>query len=108
MSARQALVNILQASGADSPETAREIASLAPAAGGSWIIAALDSGKIDEVRLAQELATWSRSPYLAVESARVERSVLELIRQSGKDCYIRHFQHGRTPLGGADPEGEAN
>jgi general secretion pathway protein E len=79
MSARKALVNILQASGADSLETAREIASLAPAAGGSWIIAALDSGKIDEVRLAQELASWSRSPYLAVESARVERSVLELI-----------------------------
>lgn len=79
MSARQALVSILQASGADSPEAAHEIASLAPASGGSWIIAALDSGKIDEVRFAQELANWSRSPYLAVESTRVERSVLELI-----------------------------
>lgn len=79
MSARQALVSILQASGADSPEAAREIAALAPASGGSWIIAALDSGKIDEVRFAQELANWSRSPYLAVESTRVERSVLELI-----------------------------
>ena len=79
MSARQALVSILQASGADSPESAREIAALAPASGGSWIIAALDSGKIDEVRFAQELANWSRSPYLAVESTRVERSVLELI-----------------------------
>lgn len=79
MSARDALVGLLQASGAESMEVAREIAALPPAPGGSWIIAALDSGRVDEVRFAEELAGWSKTPYVAVESVRVERSVLELL-----------------------------
>jgi general secretion pathway protein E/type IV pilus assembly protein PilB len=79
MSARQALVGLLQASGVPTIEEAREIAALAPAPGGSWTVAALDTGKIDEVHFAQELAKMARTEYVAAESAQVERAVLELL-----------------------------
>ncbi len=79
MSARQALVSLLRATGVDSLEAAQEIAALSPVSGGSWTVAALDSGKVDEVRLAQELALMGRAQYLAVESIQVERAVLELL-----------------------------
>ena len=79
MSARQALVGLLQAAGVESKEQAEEIAALSPPSGGTWTLAALDSGKLDEVRFAQELAQWARCPYLAVEGAQVERSVLGML-----------------------------
>jgi type II secretory ATPase GspE/PulE/Tfp pilus assembly ATPase PilB-like protein len=79
MSAREVLVGLLQASGVDSVESAREIAALSPPAGGSWTVAALDSGKVDEVLLAQELARLARVEYVAVETVQVERAVLELL-----------------------------
>jgi type II secretory ATPase GspE/PulE/Tfp pilus assembly ATPase PilB-like protein len=79
MSARQAILSVLRASGVASEEEARAIAALAPPPGGSWTVAALDSGKVDELLLAQELAKLGRSSYLLVEALQVERAVLELL-----------------------------
>jgi general secretion pathway protein E len=79
MSARQALVGLLQASGAASREEAEAMATLPPPVGGTWTVAVLDSGKLDEIRFAQELAAWARAQYLSVENTQVERSVLGMI-----------------------------
>ncbi|MEI6712396.1 MAG: GspE/PulE family protein [Verrucomicrobiota bacterium] len=79
MSARQVLVRVLQASGAGSLEEAEALASLVPPPGGTWTIAALDSGKLDEIRFAEELAKFARAEYLAVENVQVERAVLGMV-----------------------------
>lgn len=55
------------------------MATLPPPVGGTWTVAVLDSGKLDEIRFAQELAAWARAQYLSVENTQVERSVLGMI-----------------------------
>jgi len=76
MSARQVLVGLLQASGAGSFEEADALASLVPPPGGTWTVAALDSGKLDEVRFAEELAKFARAERWWLENVQVERAVL--------------------------------
>lgn len=79
MSSRKALVGLLQASGAASLEEAESLAGLAVPQGSTWTIAVLDSGRIDEVQFAQQLAAWGRAEYLAVENMQVERAVLAML-----------------------------
>ncbi|HEV7869309.1 MAG TPA: GspE/PulE family protein [Chthoniobacteraceae bacterium] len=78
MTSRKALVDVLRATGLED-EAAIELAALQPAPGSSWTTEVLNTGKVDEHKLAAELAKLFRSPVGNVEAQKIERSVLGLL-----------------------------
>ena len=78
MTSRKALIDVLRAAGV-SDEDAAQLAALQPAPGASWTNDVLNTGKVDELKLAEELAKLFKSPFDSIEATRVERSVLQLL-----------------------------
>ncbi len=78
MTSRKALIDVLRATGV-ADEEAAQLAALQPAYGESWTTEVLNTGKVDEYKLAAELAKLFRSPFDNIEATRVERSVLQLL-----------------------------
>ncbi|HEX8295827.1 MAG TPA: GspE/PulE family protein [Chthoniobacteraceae bacterium] len=78
MTSRKALIDVLRAAGV-SDEDAAQLAALQPSSGQSWTVEVLNSGKVDEFKLAAELAKLFRSTFDNIEATRVERSSLQLL-----------------------------
>ncbi len=74
MSSRDALAGVLRAARVEPEDLVSELALIRPAAGGSWAMAVLDSGKVDEIRFAEALAGWARVPYVAMENLAIGRA----------------------------------
>ena len=79
MTSRKALIDILLQSGVGSEEEAAELAALAPANGNTWTAEVLNTGKVDELRFSQGLATLFKASTANVESAKVDRAALGLL-----------------------------
>ena len=79
MNSRQALVDVLLASGVSSEEEAAQLATIAPTNGNTWTADVLGTGKVDEYKLAANLAALFKSSTGTVDSAKIERSVLGLL-----------------------------
>ena len=75
MTSRKVLVDALLACGLADDEAA-QLAALQPTPGNSWTVEVLNTGKVDETKLAGELARLFKSPLELIESSKVERSVL--------------------------------
>jgi general secretion pathway protein E/type IV pilus assembly protein PilB len=78
MTSRKVLVDALRATGV-SDEDAVQLAALQPQPGNSWTVEVLNTGKVDELKLAEELARLFKTPYENIEAQRVERSVLQAL-----------------------------
>jgi general secretion pathway protein E/type IV pilus assembly protein PilB len=78
MTSRKVLVDALRAAGV-ADEEATQLAALQPAPGNSWTVEVLNTGKVDEQRLAEELARLFKTPLESIEAQRVERSVLQAL-----------------------------
>jgi type II secretory ATPase GspE/PulE/Tfp pilus assembly ATPase PilB-like protein len=78
VTSRKALIDVLRAAGV-SDEDAAQLAALQPSSGQSWTVEVLNSGKVDEFKLAAELAKLFRSTFDNIEATRVERSSLQLL-----------------------------
>jgi general secretion pathway protein E/type IV pilus assembly protein PilB len=78
MNSRQILLDVLTATGLDEGQ-AGELAAMQPPPGGSWTTEVLNSGRVDEVKFATELARAFQAPFAAVETERIERKSLELL-----------------------------
>ncbi len=78
MSARKPLLGVLNACGV-SAEEALQLVGLVPPAGSTWTCEALNSGKVDETRLATELAALFKTPFEPIDPTKVERAALSLL-----------------------------
>ncbi len=78
MTSRQALVDVLRASGL-ADEEAAQLANLPAVNGNTWTVEVLNTGKVDEHKFAAELATLFKSAFASVEASKIERSVLSLL-----------------------------
>ncbi len=78
MTSRKVLIDLLLACGVSSEEAAT-LAALQPAPGVSWTAEVLNTGKVDEHKLAAELARLFKSPCENIEAVKVERSALQLL-----------------------------
>ena len=78
MTSRKVLVDALRATGLGDEEAA-ELAALQPQPGNSWTVEVLNSGKVDEFKLAAELARLFKTPYENIELQGVERSALQAL-----------------------------
>ncbi len=74
MSSRDALADVLRAAKVEPDDLVAELALIRPPSGGSWAMAVLDSGKVDEIRFAEALAGWARVPYVAMENLAIGRA----------------------------------
>ena len=79
MTSRKALVDVLRASGVAAEEDVAQLTALTPVAGSSWTVEVLNSGKVDELKFAAELAKLFKTPFEQVEFTKVERKVLGLL-----------------------------
>ncbi len=78
MTSRKVLIDVLLACGlSDSDSTA--LAALQPSPGGSWTADVLDTGRVDEHKLAAELARLFKSPCENVEATTADRAALQLL-----------------------------
>jgi type II secretory ATPase GspE/PulE/Tfp pilus assembly ATPase PilB-like protein len=95
MTSRKALVDVLIA--ANVPDDAAvELAAMNPPPGVSWTNEVLNTGKVDEIKLAAELARLFREPCEAIEPSRVDRAALSLLPSR----FV--FKHHVLPLGTKD------
>ena len=78
MTSRKVLTDLLLACGV-SAEEATTLAAIQPAPGVSWTAEVLNTGKVDEHKLAAELARLFKFPSENIEAAKVERSALQLL-----------------------------
>ncbi len=76
MTSRKVLIDALLAAGV-ADEEAAQLAALQPQPGNSWTVEVLNTGKVDEFKLAAELARLFKTPYENLDTQRVERSVLQ-------------------------------
>ena len=74
MTSRKALVDLLLQSGLTDEEEVQQLAAITPPAGSTWTIEVLNSGKVDEHRLAAGLGELFKMPLVAVEAGRIDRS----------------------------------
>ena len=77
MNSRKILFDVLRAAGLDD-EPATELSTLQPPPGGSWTTEVLNSGKVDEIKFATELAGAFQAPFESIETDRIERKALGL------------------------------
>ena len=78
MTSRKILVDLLLAANVPAAD-AETLAAIEPPSGGSWTAEVLDSGKVDELLLATELARVFRTPLVVLEDAAIDRSSLQLL-----------------------------
>ncbi|HYR57719.1 MAG TPA: GspE/PulE family protein, partial [Chthoniobacteraceae bacterium] len=78
MTSRKVLIDVLRAAGV-SDDDAAQLAAIQPATGESWTSDVLNTGKVDEYKLAAELAKLFKTPIETLEVARIDRSVLQLL-----------------------------
>jgi type II secretory ATPase GspE/PulE/Tfp pilus assembly ATPase PilB-like protein len=95
MTSRKALVSVLTAAGV-SDDDAVTLAAITPPTGGSWTNEVLNTGKVEELKLAAELARLFREPSEMVEPSRVDRGTLQLLPSR----FV--FKHHMLPLGTKD------
>jgi type II secretory ATPase GspE/PulE/Tfp pilus assembly ATPase PilB-like protein len=60
-------------------EDVQQLAAITPPAGSTWTIEVLNSGKVDEHRLAAGLGELFKMPLVAVEATKIDRSVQQLL-----------------------------
>ncbi len=92
---RQALVEVLRASGVQDEESAVALATM-PAAGDSWTAEVLNSGKVDEVKFAAELGKLFNAPVESLSASRIDRAALPLL----PSAFV--FKHHILPIGQKD------
>jgi type II secretory ATPase GspE/PulE/Tfp pilus assembly ATPase PilB-like protein len=95
MTSRKALVDVLIAANVPD-DLAVELAAVTPPPGASWTNEVLNTGKVDEVKLAAELARLFREPCEAIEPSRVDRAALSMLPSR----FV--FKHHVLPLGTKD------
>jgi len=78
-----------------SEDDAMELTAARPPAGSTWTIEALNSGKVDEVKLTTELGRIFRTPVEAIDPAKVERASLALL--PGRFVFKHHILPVSTP-----------
>jgi len=72
------LVQVLQETGLEEND-ATELAALQPPPGGSWTVEVLNSGRVDEARLAEQLARSFHNPFVQIEADGIDRKSLGLL-----------------------------
>jgi type II secretory ATPase GspE/PulE/Tfp pilus assembly ATPase PilB-like protein len=77
-------------------EDAAALADLQPAPGVSWTAEVLNTGRVDEQKLAAELARLFKSPSENIDAGKVERGSLQLLPSR----FV--FKHHILPLGGSE------
>jgi general secretion pathway protein E len=75
---RQALVDVLLASGVQNPDEAETLAKTL-AAGSSWTTEVLNSGKVDDQKFATELGRRFQIPVENITAARIDKSAVSLL-----------------------------
>ena len=95
MTSRKVLSDVLLACGVAADE-ASTLSTLQPGPGVSWTAEVLNSGKVDEHKLATELARLFKSPCETIEVGKVERGSLQLLPSR----FV--FKHHILPLGGSE------
>ena len=79
MTSRKALVDLLLQSGLTAEDEVQQLAAITPPAGSTWTIEVLNSGKVDEHRLAAGLGELFKMPLVAVEATKIDRAVQQLL-----------------------------
>lgn len=92
MNSRKILFDLLRETGLDDT-TATELSSIQPQPGGSWTSEVLNSGRVDEIKFATELARAFQTPFETVETDRIERKMLSILPSR----FV--FKHHVLPLG---------
>ncbi|MEZ0258878.1 MAG: GspE/PulE family protein, partial [Chthoniobacter sp.] len=92
MNSRKLLFDILRETGLDDT-IATELAALQPQPGGSWTSEVLNTGRVDEIKFAAELARAFQTPFETVETDRIERKMLSILPSRVV------FKHHVLPLG---------
>jgi type II secretory ATPase GspE/PulE/Tfp pilus assembly ATPase PilB-like protein len=95
MTPRKALVNVLSAAGV-ADDDAIQLAAITPHMGSSWTNEVLNTGKVDEIKLATELARLFREPCEHCEPSKIDRATLQLLPSR----FV--FKHHMLPLGQKD------
>ena len=72
------MVQVLQETGLEEND-ATELAALQPPPGGSWTVEVLNSGRVDEARLAEQLARSFHNPFVQIEADGIDRKSLGLL-----------------------------
>jgi type II secretory ATPase GspE/PulE/Tfp pilus assembly ATPase PilB-like protein len=92
MNSRKILFDVLRGAGLDDGP-ATELSTLQPPPGGSWTTEVLNSGNVDEIKFATELARAFQAPFESIETDRIERQALGLLPSR----FV--FKHHVLPLG---------
>ena len=92
MNSRKILFDILHAAGLED-EPATELSTLQPPPGGSWTTEVLNSGRVDEIKFATELAGAFQTPFESIETDRIDRKSLGLLPSR----FV--FKHHVLPIG---------
>ena len=78
MTSRKVLIDALIATGV-SDDDATQLAALQPPTGSTWTNEVLNTGKVDEYKLAAELGKLFKTPFDNIEATKVDRVVLQLL-----------------------------
>jgi type II secretory ATPase GspE/PulE/Tfp pilus assembly ATPase PilB-like protein len=95
MTSRKALVDALLAAGVGEDDSV-QLGALTPPTGISWTTEVLNSGKVDEIKFAIEIAQLFREPCEMIEPSKIDRATL----QSLPSRFV--FKHHMLPLGQRD------
>ena len=95
MTSRKVLVDALLAAGVGEDD-AVELAAITPPTGVSWTTEVLNSGKVDEIKFAIEIARIFREPCEMIEPAKIDRTTLQTLPSR----FV--FKHHMLPLGHKD------
>jgi type II secretory ATPase GspE/PulE/Tfp pilus assembly ATPase PilB-like protein len=95
MTSRKALVDALIAAGVGDDD-AVQLGALTPATGVSWTTEVLNSGKVDEIKFAVEIARLFREPCEMIEPSKIDRATLQTLPSR----FV--FKHHMLPLGHKD------
>jgi general secretion pathway protein E/type IV pilus assembly protein PilB len=95
MTSRKALVDALLAAGVGDDD-AVQLGALTPTTGVSWTTEVLNSGKVDEIKFAVEIARLFRESCEMIEPGKVDRQSLQLLPSR----FV--FKHHMLPLGHKD------
>jgi len=78
VTSRKVLIDALIATGV-SDDDATQLAALQPPTGSTWTNEVLNTGKVDEYKLAAELGKLFKTPFDNIEATKVDRVVLQLL-----------------------------
>ena len=95
MTSRKALVDALLAAGVNDDD-AVQLGAITPVTGVSWTTEVLNSGKVDEIKFAVEIARLFREPCEMIEPGKIDRATLQTLPSR----FV--FKHHMLPLGQKD------